>query len=507
MAKTIPQLTDATTVNAADELIIQQSGITKRATGAELAKGLNTINGTRNVKDFGAVGNGVTDDTSAVLAAAAAGARLAIDGDYLVTDLSIISDIENWKGTGRFIFNSTALPVGPVTSFPTIQAAIDFAEAKTFKDEGFIQIKIADGTYNNLTQIEPILPNGADRLEIVGNTTNPGNVQLNFDATNNKCGFLFQRGNGIYKIDGLTINGVGARVSAGVWNLQAYGAGIMANYNSQILVGSKVEVRNFYYGIASRYASSVRCEAGVIVRNAGDCGFFTYGASMDCQDCQAYDVSHVAEGLGFGFCSEAGAFMDCSRSNTSGNNRAGFYANGGRMWAKEITSDNNSGDGVLSINGGNIECNPPTGGVASNSYLNGGCGYFADNNSYINCNSCISDDNTGDGYKSRNCSVIDITASAASDNTGNGYFAVDGSGMTGNSAEATDNSGDGFRADTKSWFRGSSHSSNSNGGWGYFAQNLSFMNIPSSGGTLNTSGFDSPAVAGTAGNNGSYIQN
>jgi hypothetical protein len=36
MAKTIPQLTDAATVNAADELIIQQSGITKRATASEL---------------------------------------------------------------------------------------------------------------------------------------------------------------------------------------------------------------------------------------------------------------------------------------------------------------------------------------------------------------------------------------------------------------------------------------------------------------------------------------
>ena len=69
MAKTIPQLTDATTVNAADELIIQQGGITKRATGAELAKGLNTINGTVNVKDFGAAGDGVADDTAAISSA------------------------------------------------------------------------------------------------------------------------------------------------------------------------------------------------------------------------------------------------------------------------------------------------------------------------------------------------------------------------------------------------------------------------------------------------------
>jgi hypothetical protein len=68
MAKTIPQLTDATTVNAADELIVQQGGITKRATGAELAKGLNAINGTVSVKDFGAVGDGVTNDAAALQA-------------------------------------------------------------------------------------------------------------------------------------------------------------------------------------------------------------------------------------------------------------------------------------------------------------------------------------------------------------------------------------------------------------------------------------------------------
>jgi hypothetical protein len=87
MAKTIPQLTDATTVNAADELIIQQGGITKRATAAELAKGLNAMNGTGNIKDFGAVGDGVANDSAAVLAALNSGAKV-VDGGGLTYRLA-----------------------------------------------------------------------------------------------------------------------------------------------------------------------------------------------------------------------------------------------------------------------------------------------------------------------------------------------------------------------------------------------------------------------------------
>jgi hypothetical protein len=83
MAKTIPQLTDATTVNAADELIIQQGGITKRATAAELMNNApvtatstttarplaDRFSDIVNAKDFGAVGNGTTDDYAAIQAA------------------------------------------------------------------------------------------------------------------------------------------------------------------------------------------------------------------------------------------------------------------------------------------------------------------------------------------------------------------------------------------------------------------------------------------------------
>jgi parallel beta-helix repeat protein len=96
MATTIPRLTDATTVNAADELIVQQSGVTKRATASELAKGLNAINGTVNVKDFGAAGDGVADDTAAIQAAidalpAAGGSVFVPRGTYIISNAVVIN--------------------------------------------------------------------------------------------------------------------------------------------------------------------------------------------------------------------------------------------------------------------------------------------------------------------------------------------------------------------------------------------------------------------------------
>jgi hypothetical protein len=141
MAKTIPQLTDATTVNAADELIVQQGGITKRATGAELAKGLNTINGTGNVKDFGAVGNGVADDTAALQAAVNGSRRLFIPPGITVRVLSRITLPSN-----IYIFGGGRIVAGPVAGFaplPTTHIPMLYAEEQNNIDLENIELDIS----------------------------------------------------------------------------------------------------------------------------------------------------------------------------------------------------------------------------------------------------------------------------------------------------------------------------------------------------------------------------
>ena len=81
MAKTITQLPDATVVNGSDELIIQQSGVTKRATKTEVLAGIVNANiaaaaaieGTKIDPDFGAQAVDTTGNVTASRLVAADG--------------------------------------------------------------------------------------------------------------------------------------------------------------------------------------------------------------------------------------------------------------------------------------------------------------------------------------------------------------------------------------------------------------------------------------------------
>jgi hypothetical protein len=113
MAKTITQLTDATSVGDSDELIVQQSGVTKRATKLEVLAGItNTsisataaIAGTKVAPDFGSQ-NVQTTGRLGVGNAANASYRVDVTGslrlgsgsssDFLI-DLGRTGNVDNFR--------------------------------------------------------------------------------------------------------------------------------------------------------------------------------------------------------------------------------------------------------------------------------------------------------------------------------------------------------------------------------------------------------------------------
>jgi hypothetical protein len=455
-----------------------------------------------NVYDFGAVGNGSTDDTTACQNASAAGATILPDGTFVVTDFNLIKNIKNWTGTGSFKYGAMVLPVGPITSFtniyvaptttspvsfPTIQDAIDFCEAKTYlgpQSTAFISINLADGTYNAAqityntdTQINLQSPNG-DRFQIVGNTTTPANVVLNFTASpsatypNGQCAFQLLRGARLYLIDGVTINGVGGWVSYGVWNANSYGAAIRAGQSSSLVVGAKVRINKFYYGLQALYGGSIVCNPnGVQVNYAGDVGFHAYGdGSIDAQATFATNVAHSSLELGSGYAAEGGGYINASFCTAATNGKTGFLAlTCGSMWAHSSVSYSNgtvvsAGEayGYWAVENGSIEVNQDPLGSIYPCYGNTTYGFYATGSgSYINANSQIAQYNGTYGYLSENGAVIDISAATANANTLGGFVALNNGGFFGAGSKATGNGGYGYKTKNLSYLNAASISDNS----------------------------------------------
>lgn len=483
---------------------------------AELAQThLQTFN---NAKILGAAGDGATDDTAAIKAGYVLGNVYLPYGTYLVSDPTLITDPTRYSGPGYFkydgglypaedVVNAVTLPVPSV--FPTLQSAVTWAENKKICNEGFVTIQVADGTYN-LSQIECHFPLGKDRVQIIGNQAAPANCILNFNNTGGACGFVFKHGSGINLIDGFTINGAGGWQSHGVWASNAFGYAIGAEEGSYAVVGGNMVINKFYYGIKAQNSSVIYCLSGLQVYEAGDCCYHAYGASaIYANNCEAFSAADTAQGLGAGFVAEGSSFIDCSFSSAQSCGTDGFLAlNGSGMWAHSCTSSKNGAAGFHAAEGSMMECNNASTDAKTNSFQNTGDGYRSEAGSTMNCNSCQSTSNGGNGFYALGQSYIDATASSSSQNTADGYSVYLGSTLSGKSLNAYNNGGNGLHANTNSTiFTGDYASANNNGGWGYYATLLSSITITGTewGAAGNTSGQLSPSTSETIGNASSYV--
>lgn len=382
----------------------------------------------QTVRQFGALGNNIHNDTVALNNAFAAGTQAVPSGFYFIDDITLLHRLSEFDGNGIFMYKGQAFPVGPVTGtldfhvpsvFTTIQEALTCIERLDIRS-GKCDIHVADGEYD-VTQMAPHI-NCGQRVNIYGNIKDASRCVLKVDNRDNQTCFNLQHGWSLGIIDGFTIIGQYGWLDNGKWQTQSYGSGVRATYGSTVQLGSQMVIDKMYYGLQAKYGASIQCGPHLRVHRAGDCGVHAFAASIECLEAEVSACIHHDDDndLGFGITAEAGGFVDATGSKVSGNLKAGFYSNGGRMWASNGQAFSNQTHGFFAFNGGTIEANYS---LASN---NTQCGFVATNNSFILAFHASASSN-GKGFGAWHNSSIDINGANAIANIGVGFLAVDSS--------------------------------------------------------------------------------
>ncbi|WP_269915418.1 phage tail protein [Acinetobacter sp. HY1485] len=472
---------------------------------------------------LGAVGDGITNDEKFVREALTLGYTQFHGGKYKVSDPQLVQELQSTSGSAFLVYAGIEYPFGDIQNqalklnvpsvFSSIQLALNWLEHKRIKNNSSVDIIVADGEYRSSASITHRVRDYT-RLSIRGNETDPSKCILYVDNRDNHDGFFFSDSTGIGWLNGFTIIGTQGWIKKGQWNSQIYGAGVRAIGGAQVTLGTSLIIDKMYYGLRAMYGASIIANGvnaegtyggGIKVTNAGDVAFHAYAASMQVNCAEAYDTAHTIEGLGFGFCAEAGGFIICEYAKANGNLKAGFYAlSNGTAWAHGVSASFNK-YGVLAW-GGTVECNTLgawTTLLTENTDANIYCTYKG----FIGANKAICKTSNYGVLCDKNATA-DITAVTVTDNTLHGVAAIENGTITGSAIRSERNKINGFHAENAGYIYAPKASSNDNGQNGFFAKRNSKIIAPNFGGAGNQYfcyPIQSSANFGLSQSGGSYI--
>jgi hypothetical protein len=337
MPRKISQLEAATDVTASDLIQIIDiedtgmavSGTNKRATAQLMANELGKL----------------TNIT-------ATGSTAARTLENRFADVVNVRDFGDADGIGDVTLN---IP----SQYPTIQSALAYLLTKQINSGTRVVIKVADGTYIQNQTVRVAHPQGG-QISIIGNTSNPANCILSCSTSD---GFYVPPGYQLGELNGFRIINTTTRSSSTPY------LGIFTDGGIYLKVGPKIEVHNFYYGIAARNGGQINASGNassyIKVTNAGDVGIWAFNKSfVNCDYAEASYCDDSANGLGGGVVAEFSSSIQATGINCHDNWLCGISclsSSAIRAWSCNL-QDNKHGvvagsGGVVEVFGGSIISN------------------------------------------------------------------------------------------------------------------------------------------------------
>ena len=439
-----------------------------------------------NVKDFGAKGDGVTDDSAAIVSALSNGSIFFPDGNYLIQNISNQS--------------------------PLYSA---FDNAKVY---GKVEVHIPSGHY---VQTSPwtFSAIGGENISILGAdpiTVSATSASVSGSSNNWSVVFTCAGTSGVsvgdYALLCDTTQGTGAHEALrGIWKITAVSSNQITVLNTSycssfpeftltsciIKVLTTVVKFNDCDGIVVKDGAVGKINNIAIVGNASE-----YWSSSDVSGTEkgTHGVhvgnATIAQGDGSGGNPEGlsnstihlGPYFGVSDFDQQGivassgcsifargvascsNRRRGFYAETcASIQCKNSIGSGNYLDGYIGDFGGSIICN------LSTACGNGSNGFHSLNGGYVGTSRSVAKANNGNGYNVVGSGEIYCNDSISSHNGIDGFHGEFGGVLLANSTTAENNANDGFEAISNACIRSNGAISSNNGRYGFRA---------SSGGTI-----------------------
>jgi hypothetical protein len=392
---------------------------------------------------------------------------------------------------------NTTLSVSGGGRFATIVPALAFIRNAVINTGATVTISVANGTYTHSAQITIAHPYGS-RISIVGDTTTPANVVLNFSSSTN--GIVVDKGTTLGNLNGFMFKGTWAGSGSTGLSLSA----IFAYNGSRIFCGDvngtvcNIVIDDFYYGLNATKNGTIIAEGtsgsnGVTVTDAGDVGVFAYrGSFISCPYADVSNSRDTTRGFGWGIEAEVGSVIHCDYASATTCSKGGIFANGGHIRAYSSTSDSNTGYGFQAERRGVIEVQGTVSASSNgldNVHLDSGSVFEASGTSTLTFNSSTA----GNGVYAANGSIAKISgATCGANGLGNhlsGVYALQGGRIYIASGSCRYNAGSGIRCYGRAYVMAAGATASNNSLYGVDSFGNSMVEMSStSAAASNTSG-------------------